>query len=103
PDPRTTSRMNVVPSPADARARAEAWCARLIAPDCSAQEREAFQRWRTQPGNAEAYAATERLLAGVDALAAGDGRMQALMQHARRRPAAPAHRSRRWSAWLAVA
>lgn len=102
-DLRMSSRMNAKPPSADAREQAEAWYARLMAPDCSRREREAFERWRVQPGHAEAYAATERLLSGVDALAGGDPRMEALMQAARRRPLMPARRPRRWGGWAAAA
>ncbi|MCD9032694.1 FecR domain-containing protein [Luteimonas sp. Y-2-2-4F] len=93
----------VVPSPADARAQAEAWYARLNAADCLDLERQAFARWHARPGNAEAYAATERLLSSVDALAEGDARLQALMQQVRRRPAGLVQPRRRWSRWAAVA
>jgi len=45
-----------------ARQMAEAWFARLMAPDCSQAEREAFERWRLRtPANAQAYAVTEGL------------------------------------------
>lgn len=102
-DLRTTPRMNAIPPSVDARAQAEAWHARLMAPNCSRDEREAFERWRLQPGHAEAYAATERLLVGVDTLAAGDPRMQALMREARRRPPTSRARPRRWGAWAMAA
>ena len=100
---RMTLRMNAIPPTADAREQAEAWYARLMAPDCSHLERDAFERWRSQPGHAEAYAATERLLAGVNTLANRDPRVEALMQRARRRPVTPARRTRRWGAWAVAA
>lgn len=102
-EPRMTLRMNTMPPTADAREQAEAWYARLMAPDCSHREREAFERWRLQPGHAEAYAVTERLLAGVDTLADRDPRLEALMQRARRRPPAPTRRPRHWGAWAVAA
>lgn len=41
---------------------AEAWFARLMAPDCTEAERQAFARWRDRaPAHARAYAATEGL------------------------------------------
>lgn len=86
----------------EAREQAEAWYARLMAP-CSAREREAFEQWRAQPGHAEAFAATERLLAGVDVLAGGDPRMASLMQRARMRPMTPARGPRHWRLWAAAA
>lgn len=67
------------------RARIEAaqWCARLRAPDVSPSDREAFERWRnTDPRNAEAYAAAERLNAGLAALASKDPRLKALVDQA---------------------
>lgn len=52
-----------------AREQAEAWFARLLAPDCSALERAAFERWRDDaPQHAQAYAATESLWQKLDGL-----------------------------------
>lgn len=87
----------------EAREQAEAWYARLMAPECSTQEHEAFEQWRAQSGHAEAYAATERLLAGVDALAGNDPRMELLMQQARRSPTTSARGPRHWRIWAAAA
>lgn len=51
------------------RQEAEAWFARLMAPDCTAREREAFAHWcAAAPANAQAYAATEQLWAQLDGL-----------------------------------
>src|ERR1700733_12919248 len=83
----------------DPREEAERWFARLMAPDCSRLEREEFQRWReASAAHAQAYVATEDLLGRVDALAAGDARMQSLMSRAR----AASAEDRRWSSarWL---
>lgn len=91
-----------MPPPEHAREQAESWYARLMAPDCSRREREAFERWRLLPDHAEAYAVIERLLAGVDALADQDPRLEALMQRARRPPPKSAVRPRRWSVWAAA-
>lgn len=56
------------PTPS-AREQAEVWFARLLAADCSAEERAAFERWRlARPANAAAYAATERLWSKLDGL-----------------------------------
>jgi len=51
-----------------ARQAAEAWFARLMAADCSAEECEAFARWHAMPAHAQAYAATEQLWARLDGL-----------------------------------
>jgi transmembrane sensor len=59
------------------------WCARLRAPDCSAAERQEFERWRTaDPRNAAAHAAAERLEESLAALAAKDPRLKALVDRA---------------------
>src|ERR1700722_2084864 len=71
-------------SPANPREEAERWFARLMAPDCSRQEREELQRGRERSAaHAQAYVATEDLLGRVDALAASDARLQVLMNRAR--------------------
>lgn len=98
-----SSRMNENLPSVEAREQAEAWYARLMAPGCSARDREKFEQWRAQPGHAEAFAATERLLSGVDALAGSDPRMASLMQRARRRPVASARGPRHWRLWAAAA
>jgi transmembrane sensor len=95
--------MNENPPSVEAREQAEAWYARLMAPDCSLQDREAFEQWRAQPGHAEAFAATERLVAGVDALAGSDPRMEALMQRARGRPVAALRGPRYRRVWAVAA
>lgn len=87
----------------EAREQAEAWYARLMAPDCSVQEQAAFEQWRAQSGHAEAFAVTERLLAGVDTLAGNDPRMELLMQRARRRPVASTRGPSHWRIWAAAA
>lgn len=97
------TRMNENAPLLEAREQADAWYARLMAPDCSLQDREAFEQWRAQPGHGEAFAAIERLLAGVDTLAGGDPRMELLMQRARRRPVAPTRSPRHWRIWAAAA
>lgn len=69
-------------------ASAEAWVARLHAPDCGPAERAAFEHWRAlHPANAQAYAEVERLHASV-ALLAGDPMLRAASLAARRRTAA---------------
>lgn len=95
--------MNENPPSVEAREQAEAWYARLMAPDCSLQDRDAFEQWRAQPGHAEAFAATERLVAGVDALAGSDPRMESLMQRARERPVAASRGPRHRRVWAVAA
>lgn len=87
----------------EVRKQAESWYARLMAPDCSLQDRDAFEQWCSRPGHAVAYATLERLLASVDALVDSDPRMESLMQRARGRPALSARRPRRWRAWATAA
>lgn len=95
--------MNENPPSVEAREQAEAWYARLMAPDCSLRDREAFEQWRAQPGHAEAFAVTERLVAGVDALAGSDPRMEALMQRARGRPVVASRGPRHRHVWAVAA
>ena len=79
---------NDASAPRSFPASAEAWLARLQAPDCGPAERAAFERWRAQhPANAQAYAEVERLHAGA-ALLAGDPLLRAASLAARRRTAA---------------
>ncbi|WP_266156257.1 DUF4880 domain-containing protein, partial [Dyella silvatica] len=77
---------------------AEAWLARLHAPDCNPQEREAFERWCAQSAaNAQAYAQTERLHRAAAALA-GDPLLRAASLAARRHIAQ--RRERRRLLWI---
>ncbi|WP_242112206.1 FecR family protein [Luteimonas aquatica] len=66
--------------------RAEAWAARLMAPDCTAAEHAAFEDWLAEaPGNVEAYVEAEQ----AHALAASlreDPFVRAAARGARRRP-----------------
>jgi len=58
---------------------ADRWFARLMASDCNARQRDAFERWRQIPEHADAYAERERLwqrLGAADAVA--DPRLRAL-------------------------
>ena len=71
-------------TPSDAQEEAERWFARLMAPDCTREEREEFLRWRqASADHAQAYVATEDLLGRVDVLAASDARMSGLLARAR--------------------
>jgi transmembrane sensor len=71
------------------------WKARLLAADCTAADREAFEAWRrARASHAAAFAAAERVTDAVDALHLTDPRFQALVDDALRQrpPGAP----RRW-------
>lgn len=49
--------------------QAEAWFVRVMDPDCSPQDRAAFERWRTaDPAHAQAYADTNALWARIAVL-----------------------------------
>ncbi|MBW3551337.1 MAG: FecR/PupR family sigma factor regulator, partial [Proteobacteria bacterium] len=67
--------------------QAEAWLARLHAPDCSARERAAFEDWLAQsPTHIEAWLDAER----IDAMArtlASDDLLRAAARQARRKTA----------------
>lgn len=55
--------------------RAAQWYARLQAPDCSANDRDAFAGWlKADAQNEAAYRALERLLRGMDVLGERDPR-----------------------------
>lgn len=75
--------------------QAEAWLARLHAPDCSAGERAEFEDWLAQaPANIEAYLEIERIQSMVAELSS-DELLRAAARSARRMPPVrPA--SRRW-------
>jgi transmembrane sensor len=82
---------------------AEAWLARLQAPDCGPGERAAFERWRAQhPAHAQAYAQVEQLHAKV-ALLAGDPLLRAAGLAARRHSAARRDRRRLLTRGLPIA
>jgi len=94
---------NDATSPRSLPTSAEAWLARLHAPDCSPTERAAFVRWRAQhPANAKAYAEVERLHDSV-ALLAGDPLLRAAGLAARRRTAARRDQRRLLARLLPVA
>lgn len=61
--------MSPSPAPTQAYTDAQRWFARLLAPDCTSQEREAFERWReARPEHAAAYARVERVMGRVGEL-----------------------------------
>ena len=83
---------------------AEAWLARLQAPDCSVAEREAFERWRSaSPARSDAWAQVVRIHRRSAELA-GDPLLRAAARGARRQGARAAGRRRlRWALPVAVA
>ena len=59
------------------------WYARLRAPDCTPEEREQFEAWRaSDPRNAAAYAAAERMNDALAKLAMADPRLKAMVDQA---------------------
>ena len=59
------------------------WYARLRAPDCTPEEREQFEAWRaSDPRNAAAYAAAERMNDALGKLAMADPRLKAMVDQA---------------------
>jgi transmembrane sensor len=79
---------------------AEAWMARLIAADCSEEDRAAFEFWRAvDPAHADAFAEIEHLHRST-ALLADDPLIRAVSRAARRQTAATGHR---WFGWALAA
>ncbi|MCR6700952.1 MAG: FecR domain-containing protein [Dokdonella sp.] len=66
-----------------ARSQAHRWFARLRAPDCSSEERAAFERWRAEPRHADAYANLEDLWDLSAELAQEDPDIAAAVREAR--------------------
>ena len=59
------------------------WYARLRAPDCTVQERADFEAWRaSDPRNAAAYAAAERMNDALAKLAMADPRLKGMVDQA---------------------
>ena len=59
------------------------WYARLRAPDCTTAERAQFDKWRTSdPRNAAAYAAAERMNDALAQLAMADPRLKDMVDRA---------------------
>lgn len=85
--------------PADGQA--EAWMARLMAPDCSPTDRAAFEDWLAQsPANIGAWLEVERAQA-LTAELRGDELLRAAARAARRAPAASKRPA--WRLWLPAA
>jgi transmembrane sensor len=70
-------------APTSSSEEAAAWYARLRAPDCTVQDRAAFDAWLSRdPGNAAAYAAAERMNDALAKLAMADPRLKAMVDQA---------------------
>ena len=92
--------MNTRMSP-PADGAAEAWMARLMAPDCSPAERAAFEDWLAEsPEHIEAWLEVERMLALTHAVAA-DPMLRAAARASRRERVAVARRP--WRVWISAA
>lgn len=76
--------------------QAHHWFARLRAPDCSAEDRAAFERWRDDPQHAAAYANLEDLWAITGDLAQEDPDIAAAVREARRADARSWRSRWRW-------
>ncbi|HEL5339973.1 TPA: FecR domain-containing protein [Stenotrophomonas maltophilia] len=76
--------------------QAHHWFARLRAPDCSAEDRAAFERWRADPQHAAAYANLEDLWAMTGDLAEDDPDIAAAVREARRADTRPWLVRQRW-------
>ena len=80
------------------------WKARLLAGDCTAAEREAFEAWRRADVSHEnAFAAAERVTDAVDALHLVDPRFQTLVDEALRGHDRMKSARRRWALPAAAA
>lgn len=79
-----------------ARTQAHTWFARLRAPDCSAEDRAAFERWRAQAQHAEAYADLEDLWDLSADLAKEDPAIGDAVREARRADTRPWVLRTRW-------
>ena len=85
----------------DARAAAQRWFARLLAPDCTVAERAEFESWRgADPAHAAAYSHLEDLWRRSNALR-DDAGITAALQEARR--PAPVQERYRWGVALSLA
>ena len=77
---------------------AEQWLARLLDPDCTDADREAFERWRAaSPAHASAYAEAEQLWR-LSAQAIDDDPDLAAAAQRALRPSAPRRTRYRWAA-----
>lgn len=77
--------------------QAARWHARLEAPDCTAEEREAFAAWLGSDTNREAWRRAERICALLASAAASDPRLRAMVDQANARRGGPrAERKRAW-------
>lgn len=69
--------------------KAEQWFARLLDPDCTAVDRQAFERWRaTSPAHADAYRQVEKLWATSEEAIKSDPALMVTAQRALHPPKA---------------
>lgn len=101
-----TSTVTPMPARGGGPEQAEAWVARLLAPDCTPAERAAFEAWlAASPAHIDAYLQTEAVNAMARELS-GDPMLRAAARRARRTTAEGASRlwrSAGWGAGLAAA
>src|SRR5687768_3349785 len=82
--------------------QAESWFLRLAAPDCTAEERETFERWRVaDPAHANAYADVARMWTAVGAIGERPAIQTALAETLARTDTAPSRR-RLWMRAAAI-
>lgn len=96
--------MTVPSTSAEARAAAQRWFARLLAPDCSGSERAAFARWRAaDPAHDAAYRQVEDVWARSARMREDPAIAMALVEALR--PAKQSHliRNRKWLSLAAAA
>ena len=73
------------------------WAARLASPECTAEERLAFEAWRQRsPAHARAWATVDRVEQGFSQLAADNAELMAMANAAFADSAAPRRGQRRW-------
>lgn len=93
--------MTTISTDKEIQAVAQQWFARLLAPDCSQADREAFERWESAaPANRAAYAQVESVWRRSASLRDDPAVAEALREALR--PAARPIRSRSWR-WPALA
>ncbi len=73
------------------------WAARLASPECTAEERKAFESWRSRsPAHARAWTMVDRVEQGFNQLATDNAELLAMADAAFADSAAPRRDYRRW-------